>query len=140
MNDVELRVQLARLDERLIGVNERLARRDEAHERALNLAVSQVEERRKADWTETQRRFDGLNGEAGRLKEMNSQMVSSDVYATDKKSSDARFYEQKQRTDDELEEIRTMIGNLQGKLWLPLAACAAIAAGLAAAAMKLLVH
>jgi len=82
MNDADLREKFARLDERQRAAEERATRSEASHERALNLAVQQVDERRKADWLENQRRLTELNNEAGRLKEMNSITVSRELFDT----------------------------------------------------------
>lgn len=111
------KVELARLDERIKGL---WRERDSSEDRS--------RERVKLAFDETMRRLEELNGAHERSERDRSQYVT------------------KENVDNRLGEIHKMLRTLEldareqrGRMWLPMIAIAAVAAGIAAAAVKLLV-
>jgi len=70
---------------------------------------------------------------------MESDYIRRETFEREREAADARFFENKEKMNADLVALQTAFSNLQGKLWLPMIAAAAIAAGLAAAAVALFV-
>lgn len=120
----------------LASINVALARLDERQKGAT--------ERRAEDAIEIQRRLHDLNGSHEMLLREQAKMTAEFLRLTAfdqyKIANDERFYAAKIKTEEELRHMDIALSNLLGKLWLPLIAAGAVAAGLTAAAMKFLIH
>ena len=109
-------VALARLDERLKAMGERMEREERANQRAIRLASDELA-----------RRLDILNHSHSQMLEAQSRFMPRELYET----------ESKQLTD-RLQTLQSEFREQQGRLWLPLLVAAGAGAGLAAAAVRFL--
>jgi hypothetical protein len=116
MNDIELRITLARLDERLKSLVNDIARTETHAAWALKIASDELA-----------RRLEVLNGAHEEAKHVAAMTVTRDVHERDVKELVFR-----------LSKLENEGATLRGKLWLPMLGIAGIAAGLAAITVKLI--
>jgi len=114
----ETRESLARLDERIIAIKDELERLESSGERALNLASAELA-----------RRLDTLNHAHAQAIEVQATYLTREVFDLAMKELTSRVTS----LEGEARESR-------GRLYIPMVAIAAIAAGLSAAAVRFLVR
>ena len=115
--DWQVHVRLARLEENLKSLD-----------RLVDVIREDEDEARKLAAMEYARRFEHLNGETARMDKLHAEMVRREMFDSRMGAIDQRVT----MVEGEARETR-------GKLWLPMILIAAIAAGLAAAAVRLLI-
>jgi hypothetical protein len=91
-----MEVCLARLDERIKAMREDIRRTEESGERALDLATQELH-----------RRLEILNGEAGRLREMQATYVPREIFDRYKETQETR-----------ISGLENFNANLTGKQWI----------------------
>ena len=107
---------VARLDERIKSLWDAIAAAERANSEAVRIAADRLEIR-----------LEHLNGEQGRIAQINASMVTREVFEV-----------KQQEIVNRLHRIEADFHETRGRLWLPMIVAAGVAAGLGAAVAKLL--
>lgn len=127
---VDVRVGLARLEERQRGSDLHAQRIEIASKELIRFSVDQVDGRRQADWAETQRRFREV---------AEAEFIRRETYDRERVASELRSQLSMKDTElkvdslsKELELLKLFNSNLQGRMWIGGAVILILAGAIAA--------